>query len=392
MGTAVEGNSLGRMQYLKKVLAPKMVTVTASGLVVLLATLVIGGLAIYYTNNLFYLLVAMLLGFVSLSGILSEWTIRGLEASRSLPRKMVAGEPCQVAVRIKNKKSIMPSFCLRVTDHAPRKEVFFVKVDAGEVAELRYCLTPLHRGVHRWDALEVTTRFPFGFFLKRSLFRKAEEALVYPSIRPVDRPFRSLGLGSDHLHRAFRGEGTELYSVRDYREGDSSRNIHWKSTARLKQVMIKELEKEVTGVVTLELRPPFGPYLEEAVALAASLAYRVYQRAIELRIRTGAVETAFGASLGHLEEILALLALYSPGDEPGTMDVGTPHSEEHLIVLVGPESTWAPCRRGEEVVRVGPEWSWLLPQPEGDLQAGTSEDVEADPHRRVASVSGVARS
>ena len=89
---------------------------TPEGTRFLLFALAVGIAAINTGNNLFYLLQAMMLSLVILSGLLSELCLRGLLFRRHVPDYIFANEPVQVSVTISNQKSYLPSFSLRLFD------------------------------------------------------------------------------------------------------------------------------------------------------------------------------------------------------------------------------------------------------------------------------------
>ncbi len=342
------------LSRLSPVLKLKWISITASGFVLILGCFVIGMLAIVFTNNLFYLLVAMLLGFIAVSGFLSEWTIRGIDVRRYVPADTHALAPVFVSLEVRNLKKSFPSLCLLVKDRTYGGEAFMLQVHPGSSLKQRYLTRFDRRGLHSSGSLVASTTFPFGLFRKRADFDQDAEFLVLPPVRDLGIVLRSEALGSSDFRVAFKGDGTNIFSIRKYQWGDSKRLIHWKSTARLMEVMIKELEREVSGKVTLELDGGLGGRLEAAVALAASLSNHLEQRGVPYRVRAGQVSTAFDSGRRHLGVIFRMLALY---DGEGGIPRDGVGKEEHVIRLVAPGCTAPENRRP---IVVGPEWDWLL--------------------------------
>src|SRR6266545_3848694 len=68
--------------------------------------------------------------------------------------------------------------------------------------------------------------------------------LVYPRLVRLDRLFSETGAHSRDGRRLLlrRHSGFELHGVREYEQGESLRRVHWRSTARRGQLMVKELE------------------------------------------------------------------------------------------------------------------------------------------------------
>src|SRR5512145_2387297 len=131
---------------------PRTIRFTRDGFKFVLVTLAIGVAAINTGNNLLYLVLAMMLSFIILSGVLSEMTMRGVVASRDVPTTAVAGQPVVVRVALTNTKAWAPSFSLAVHDLVgragrtrggkvrpePPPRAYFLKVSPGETAWGRY--------------------------------------------------------------------------------------------------------------------------------------------------------------------------------------------------------------------------------------------------------------
>ena len=117
-----------------------------------------------------------------------------------------------------------------------------------------------------------------------------------------------------------RGHGPEYLGIREYRPGDSMRHVHWASTARHGQIMVREFEEERTrrlAIVVDAARDTEGDEawtpLDRACSAAASVALAAVAhghgaRLVPRRYERGAVEVLAGADERELLERLALLA------------------------------------------------------------------------------------
>jgi uncharacterized protein (DUF58 family) len=85
---------------------------------------------------------------------------------------------------------------------------------------------------------------PFGLAEVELALEQEQALVVYPRLVELDRPFFDGGAGPNDGRRLLlrRPVGFELHSVRDYQQGESLRRVHWPSTARRGQLMVKELE------------------------------------------------------------------------------------------------------------------------------------------------------
>ena len=145
------------------------------------------------------------------------------------------------------------------------------------------------RGLYALGRLQVTSGDPFGLFRFTKSFGRPQDVLVYP--RPVELSDLHLPpaelLGEGMLHRPTHYVTSNAVSVRQYAFGDSYNRIHWPSTARTRELMVKLFEmdpaSDVWIVMDLEAKAhaclPVGKAgsgdestEEYAVTLAASIA------------------------------------------------------------------------------------------------------------------------
>jgi uncharacterized protein (DUF58 family) len=167
------------------------------------------------------------------------------------------------------------------------------------------------------------TRFPFGLFEKigRPILRDA--VLVYPRLRALAPGDLPAAFHPGWQERMRRGQGASLYNLRPYRAGDDPRLIHWRTSARLGEPMLKELAEEDRPRVRLVLQDPVpgcaADRLEADLSLAASLAAWVIRSGTALELITAEGATGFGDDEAHLERIFQRLALYAPPGTPRRM-------------------------------------------------------------------------
>src|SRR3989304_2290822 len=96
----------------------RSVKVTSVGIRYLLLCLAVGLAAVNTGNNLLYLLFAMMLSLILVSGVLSERALRRLTVTRTLPPRLFAGTPIPCRVTVANARRWMPSFSLRLRERA----------------------------------------------------------------------------------------------------------------------------------------------------------------------------------------------------------------------------------------------------------------------------------
>jgi uncharacterized protein (DUF58 family) len=294
---------------------------TPEGTRYVLLTLAAGVAAINTGNNLLYLLLAMLLSLIVMSGVLSEQCLRQLDIRRILPEHVFANRPTTAVLSIANRKPRLPTFSLRVMDVVAGvpldRGIHLLHLPPQACTVQSYPILVARRGLYRIEGIKLLTRFPFGLFIKAATLPLASEVVVYPEIKPLpEKLTHDLATLGYERTASRRGQGVALYNLRGYQAGDDSRAIHWKTSARHSRLIIRETEAEDERRVTLALSTSVPEQhhdaFEEAVELTASLAAFFQERAYAISLLIGRQEVTHGIGTSHLYWLLRLLALCQP--------------------------------------------------------------------------------
>src|SRR5205807_9930469 len=115
------------------------------------------------------------------------------------------------------------------------------------------------RGIVRFKSIDLYTRYPFGFFLKKRRVRIDGEVVVYPRLLDETESRERFRAVEGELFASHRpGPGHEVHSFRDYVRGDSLRHVAWKKSASLGRWIIKQTELEAGRAVHVVV-DPFKP-------------------------------------------------------------------------------------------------------------------------------------
>jgi uncharacterized protein (DUF58 family) len=203
----------------------------------------------YEVKLLFWCWFALL----ALLAILDGYALRRprLEATRSLEQHLALGVRQRVGIKVSNHEP--HRLQLWLTDFPPAHlhlEGLPIKLelDPGAFAEVRYAITPRRRGLAEFEQICCRVRSGWGLWEKNYYFGEAGRSKIYPNYKPL---FRSSFVGSDQLYtdlglqlRQRRGEGTDFHQLRDFRVGDSLRQIDWRATARFNKPISREYQEE----------------------------------------------------------------------------------------------------------------------------------------------------
>ncbi len=163
-----------------------------------------------------------------------------------------------------------------------RPRALLGSLSAGEARALTYAVRPPLRGRHLLGPLTVQLRDPFGLTMRFVDVGEATELVVVPRTFPLGggRP-RGTGVGADgEIPFMIALHGEDDQSIREYRDGDDLRRIHWPATARTGELMVRQEDRPARrrAVVLLDPRAEAhrgsgpGSSFEWAVSAAASVA------------------------------------------------------------------------------------------------------------------------
>lgn len=323
--------------------------ITPEGFVYLTIIVVVGVAAWNTENNLLYMILAALLAFVVVSGNIARLMLHDVVVQLRLPDHLFAGDPAQLAVSLVNGKTLMPSCSIAVEANTtragepppPRKRRFRRRIDAG-IKLAHFIVVPprssvrqvvehtfARRGRYVINAFTLTTKFPAGFFKKWRKVTASGEIVVFPPVRQVDDFFHTLPMLSGSSESHVRGDGVDLYSLRDYRVTDHIRRIDWKASARSRRFIVRETVLEEDFRLSIFFDPRrrrgsnadgFADRFERGIEMAASLARHFTSEGSEVEFVTPSSRVPPGSGNGHLYGILTELAVIEPTESDGDDD------------------------------------------------------------------------
>ncbi len=260
---------------------------------------------------LFFVLVAAILRNVSLLIILAgvmtglmilQWriayqTLQGLQVNRRLPSSMPAGQEVDVLVEVSNPRKWLSSWLVLVEDRLTRVlpvressakagAVLIDEITPGVTRRSSYSVMFNERGQYRIGGSIISTRFPLSLGVATRERKQVDEIMIHPRLGQLNSRCKELleverqGL-SQATPRAGVNEG-EFYGLRQWHNGDSQRWIHWRTTARIGELAVRQFEQQQRLHVSLLVdllrpakknrSPQHAQKVEQAVSFAATLA------------------------------------------------------------------------------------------------------------------------
>ena len=198
---------------------------------------------------------------------------------------------------------------------------------AGAVHRGTYVLERLPRGRYVVERAVATIDDPFGLAQAEVELEAGGGLLVYPRLVALDRLFSESGAHAQDGRRLLlrRPSGFDLHSVREYEQGESLRKVHWRTTARRGQLMVKELEDaprdEIAVLLDADASAVSGASFDVQVRAAGSIlrAHAAHGRRAVLAVNSASRPTVRVSSLEG--DWLAALGVLAEAEPDGTRPV-----------------------------------------------------------------------
>jgi uncharacterized protein (DUF58 family) len=220
----------------------------------LLSFLAAQGTGIRLFFDIFYLLLALL----ALSYLWAWSNLRGVRVQReTFTHRTQVGEQARERITIRNIWPL-PKLWVELQDHSdmPQHGSGFVTYLPAHERRRWVARTPCTmRGKYTLGPATLVSGDPFGIFRLERTVEGTSEVLVYPQTTPLpgfNLPNAELAGGQDVKSRTYHVT-PNVATVREYQPGDSFNRIHWRSTARTNQLMVKEFELDPTAEVYIVL-------------------------------------------------------------------------------------------------------------------------------------------
>jgi len=206
-----------------------------------------------------YIIDSLLVSLLFFSLIIPLRENKKIGLGRFCEKIVFEDEFCQIRVELENKSKKIISFT-RIRDiflsrfgtkkikiYPEKSDKFFTDIYPGEKKEYYYDFFPEIRGKYFFGMTELTSYGPFGLFRFVRYLISEDSIIVRPNIPIIGTDFFSMlkGLGYSYSAKTRNSPEASIPSnVRDYQRGDGIRMIHWRTTARMNKLMVKELETE----------------------------------------------------------------------------------------------------------------------------------------------------
>ena len=337
---------------------------TLAGRIALTFLVVASCFAVLLRNNQVLFITSVVAATVLLSGLVTYLSTSRLSMERLLPERVFAGAPFDVRLRVRNLSRWRPALGIGFLDALQVSEPGGVTrgpivpvLPPRSTVEVGYTKRIHRRGVYTVVNTLAATRFPFGIFERRILVQSPARLVVLPSLGRLRRAARRdlARKPAQPLATRHAREGTEeFHSLREYRPGDNPRLIHWKTTARVGELVRRVMYDEATEDLTVVLDTYTGGLdgelrqrnLEKAVSCAATLLTHAAMRGRRAVVHFDGGSAPHAGSRSALVPALEKLAAIEIGKvKPADLLRSVPIGRSASVLLVSLAGDAAKARR-----------------------------------------------
>lgn len=220
---------------------------------------ILGGAALRGMNLLIILAGAMI-GPLLFNWRVARLMLRRLRVDRQLPPRVFAGQAVTVSVTLHNARSALTSWAVMIEDRIQRVDltraaqpqavrIMVSSVAPGQDRVVNYRSMLTRRGSYSFGPMRTFSRFPLGL-AKASMIADdaAAKLLVCPRLGRVTRRWNMVTqqqhVGSLRTARQHGVHEGDYYGLREWRPGDSQRWIHWRTSAKLGELSVRQFEQQ----------------------------------------------------------------------------------------------------------------------------------------------------
>ena len=214
------------------------------------------------------------------------------------------------------------AWLMRLRRGVDTSEVPLMSLPAASQTEVSVTVTPLRRGYVRFTGAIIARPDPFGLYRAFAKVVKQDALLVLPrrySVANIQLPGSQRYQQGGVALASSVGDAQEFFALRDYRQGDPLRHIHWRSWARRGEPIVKQYQDEyfVRHALILDtfMDTVEHPVFEDAVSVAASFTHSIQQHDALLDVMfvgTEAYRFTAGRSLSSIDSMMEILACVQP--------------------------------------------------------------------------------
>ncbi len=300
-------------------------TATLPGLLFLGALLLIAVSAVNTQRALLFLILGLMLGAFFLSVAVSRRMVSAVAVIRDMPARTFANRVVYLGYYLRHRRRRGPVIGLELAEVHPPAQLesvgaYCLFLPAGAAFKSGSRFVARQRGRLELTRMRVSTRFPFSLLRAQRDVVQEDSMLVWPALGRLKTAPLLDGAAevSDAAPSQVRSGADEFFGLRDYRQGDNPRWIHWKRSASTGAPVVREMSKPRPDVLYVAMDTQLSDgsveqdrLRERLIRFAATLIDYAFHREYRVGLAVAYSKTALGvpaaAGRGHRTTLLDVL-------------------------------------------------------------------------------------
>ena len=299
---------------------------TVAGALYVVAFLLIALAAVNTQRAMLLALFGIMFGLYLLSVLIARVMLLSVDVRRDLPEGCFADQVVYLGYRLSHRHGHLPALGLELEERNPPPELetvgafcLHLSVEGTFQSGSRFLVH--RRGHYVLGRMRLSTRFPFHLMRAYRDFAQEDKLIVWPRLGKLKLDLLARGAVevSDAAPSAVGSGSDEFFGLREYRQGDSLRWIHWKRSAATGGLVVREMSKPRPEVLYVVLDTQLAgtdeaqrEAREKRIRLAATLIENAFRReyriGLALALHGRVVATVAQSARGQRRELFDLLA------------------------------------------------------------------------------------
>lgn len=245
---------------------------------------------------------------MAISGFYGRYNIQNIDIEVEVPQEIYAKKETPILIKLINNKRF-PAFLIKLK--FLNKEILFPFFEK-ELSKTENIVFE-KRGIHKIKNIQISSPFPFDFFVRFYQLKKEIQFIVFPEPKKIlfyENFISQKEKNGEYESQIKSGYDGDIKSIKDYIDGTPKKYIDWKSSAKTGSLKIKEFDSLLNKPVIIDFDDLKVRNIEDKISYITFLILDNFKKGIPvgLKIKDKFFKPDF--SYTHKLNLLMELALY----------------------------------------------------------------------------------
>lgn len=245
---------------------------------------------------------------MAISGFFGRYNIQKLDLEIEIPEEIYAKKETPFIFKLKNKKRFS-SFLIKIKFFD--EEILFPYLEKESTKTVNLVFSK--RGLYKIENIQISSPFPFNFFIRFFDLKKRFEFLVFPEPKKVlfyEYISNLNEKNGEYESQKRSGYDGDIKSIKDYIDGTPKKYIDWKSSAKTGSLKIKEFDSLINKPIIIEFDKIRIKNIEDKISFVTFIIIDNFKKGVPIGLKIKDKFLKPDLSYSHKINLLKELALY----------------------------------------------------------------------------------